>query len=178
MNIEDRCFNKAIMMVENGLVELSEEMDIFQLTDLLIKLEREKEYKNEKSDALIDYNDTILSIEEIGVVDTVDISVSGDNLFYCNDILTKNSFGLPATADFMFAMIVTEELYQLNQVMIKQLKNRYGDPSANKRFVIGIDRAKMKLYDVETSAQQLTDSGQEEELTMSRKFGKYSDLIV
>lgn len=91
---------------------------------------------------------------------------------------TSESFGLPATADFMFAMIVTEELQQLNQIMIKQLKNRYGDPSSNKRFVIGVDRSKMKLYDVENSAQQLTDSGQDEEITMSRKFGKYSDLIV
>lgn len=90
---------------------------------------------------------------------------------------TSESFGLPATADFMFAMIVTEELQQLNQVMIKQLKNRYGDPSTNKRFVIGIDRAKMKLYDVENSAQQLTDSGQDDE-EVHQKFEKYSGLIV
>lgn len=91
---------------------------------------------------------------------------------------TSESFGLPATADFMIAMIVTEELQQLNQIMIKQLKNRYGDPSSNKRFVIGVDRSKMKLYDVENTAQQLTDSGQDEEITIPKKFGKYSDLIV
>jgi replicative DNA helicase len=66
---------------------------------------------------------------------------------------TSESFGLPATADFMFALISTEELEQLNQIMLKQLKNRFSDPNSNKRFVIGVDRAKMRLYDVETSAQ-------------------------
>ena len=74
---------------------------------------------------------------------------------------TSESFGLPATADFMFALISTEELEGLNQIMVKQLKNRYNDPTTNKRFVVGIDRAKMKLYDVEQSAQEdITDSGQ------------------
>ena len=73
---------------------------------------------------------------------------------------TSESFGLPATADLMFAIISTEELEQLGQFMIKQLKNRYADPTRNKRFMIGVDRAKMKLYDLDASAQQnLTDSG-------------------
>ena len=72
---------------------------------------------------------------------------------------TSESFGLPATADLMFAIISTEELEQLGQFMIKQLKNRYADPTRNKRFMIGVDRAKMKLYDLEDSAQQaITDS--------------------
>ena len=66
---------------------------------------------------------------------------------------TSESFGLPATADLMFALIATEELDELNQVMVKQLKNRYNDPTKFKRFVVGIDRARMKLYDVEESAQ-------------------------
>jgi len=66
---------------------------------------------------------------------------------------TSESFGLPATADFMFALISTEELQEVNQILVKQLKNRYGDPSSHRRFVIGVDRAKMKLYDVEQHAQ-------------------------
>ena len=66
---------------------------------------------------------------------------------------TSESFGLPATADFMFALISTEELEDLNQIMVKQLKNRYNDPTIYKRFVVGVDRAKMRLYDVEQSAQ-------------------------
>jgi replicative DNA helicase len=75
---------------------------------------------------------------------------------------TSESFGLPATADFMFALISTEDLEKLGQIMVKQLKNRYNDPSLNKRFVIGIDRSKMKLYDVEESAQtDIMDSGQQ-----------------
>ena len=69
---------------------------------------------------------------------------------------TSESFGLPATADLMFALISTEELEDLNQIMVKQLKNRYNDPTgANKKFVLGIDRAKMRLYDVEDTAQTL-----------------------
>ena len=77
---------------------------------------------------------------------------------------TSESFGLPATADLMFALISTEELEQLGQIMVKQLKNRYADPTMNKRFVIGIDRAKMRLYDVEQSAQgDILDSGQDEQ---------------
>ena len=70
---------------------------------------------------------------------------------------TSESFGLPATADFMFALISSEELQRLGQMMVKQLKNRYNDPTYKKRFVIGVDRSKMRLYDVEDSAQTLTD---------------------
>jgi len=74
---------------------------------------------------------------------------------------TSESFGLPATADFMFALVTNEELEGLNQILVKQLKNRYSDPSYYKRFVIGVDRAKMRLYDAEVSAQNdLADSGQ------------------
>ena len=77
---------------------------------------------------------------------------------------TSESFGLPATADLMFALISTEELEEVNQIMIKQLKNRYNDINMNKRFVIGIDRSKMKLFDCDQSAQDgIVDSGQDEE---------------
>jgi hypothetical protein len=68
---------------------------------------------------------------------------------------TSESFGLPATSDLMFALISNEELENLGQIMVKQLKNRYNDPSSNKRFIIGVDRSRMKLYDVEESAQSL-----------------------
>jgi replicative DNA helicase len=72
---------------------------------------------------------------------------------------TSESFGLPATADLMIALISTEELEQLGQIMVKQLKNRYADPTSNKRFMIGVDRARMKLFDLEDSQAGLTDSG-------------------
>jgi replicative DNA helicase len=91
---------------------------------------------------------------------------------------TSESFGLPATADLMIALIRSEELDELNQVMIKQLKNRYADPSKYKRFVVGIDRSMMKLYDVEDSAQEgLSDSGQDDDDTPvfdKSTFGKRS----
>ena len=77
---------------------------------------------------------------------------------------TSESFGLPATADFMFALISTEELEELGQIMIKQLKNRYGDPALHKRFVVGVDRSKMRLYDCEQDAQDgLTDTGRQQQ---------------
>jgi archaellum biogenesis ATPase FlaH len=75
---------------------------------------------------------------------------------------TSESFGLPATADFMFALISNEELEELNQIAVKQLKNRYNDPTANRRFVVGIDRARMKLYDIDDKEQEdLVDAAQE-----------------
>lgn len=86
---------------------------------------------------------------------------------------TSESFGLPATADLMFALISTEELEELGQIMVKQLKNRYNDPTIYKRFVVGIDRAKMRLYDVEQSAQNdILDSGQKEEYNYEEKTPK------
>ena len=91
---------------------------------------------------------------------------------------TSESFGLPATADLMFALISTEELENLSQIMVKQLKNRYHDPTINKRFVVGIDRGKMKLYDCEQSAQDdILDSGQEEEYNEKDKLvSKFAGL--
>ena len=78
---------------------------------------------------------------------------------------TSESFGLPATADFMFALIQTEELEELNQMLVKQLKNRYADPTSNKKFIIGVDRSRMKLYDVNQAAQDdMVDTGQDEEI--------------
>jgi hypothetical protein len=89
---------------------------------------------------------------------------------------TSESFGLPATVDFMFALISTEELEQLNQLMVKQLKNRYNDPTANKRFMIGVDRAKMKLYDLEASAQKgLTDSNLDIERVDNKPKSNYNN---
>jgi hypothetical protein len=85
---------------------------------------------------------------------------------------TSESFGLPATADFMFALISNEELDALNQIVVKQLKNRYNDPTVNKRFVVGIDRSKMRLYDVENKEQNdLVDSGQNEAVFDKTDFG-------
>ena len=101
----------------------------------------------------VEYNVPVLSATQTtrGGYDNTDVDLTD----------TSESFGLPATVDFMFALISTEELENLNQIMVKQLKNRYNDPGYYKRFVIGVDRARMKLYDVEESAQKdISDSGQ------------------
>ena len=82
---------------------------------------------------------------------------------------TSESFGLPATADLMFALISTEELEGMNQIMVKQLKNRYNDPTSYKRFCIGIDRSKMRLYDIEEAQKDLVDAG-EPEVDLVKKF--------
>jgi len=77
---------------------------------------------------------------------------------------TSESFGLPATADFMFALISSEEMEELNQMLVKQLKNRYNDPTSYRKFIIGVDRSKMRLYDVDQKAQEdISDSGQDDE---------------
>ena len=89
---------------------------------------------------------------------------------------TSESFGLPATADFMFALISTEKLDEMNQIMVKQLKNRYNDTAINRKFIVGINRAKMKLFDVEqpqlADANQEQETEEQEEVKFTSKFGK------
>ena len=95
---------------------------------------------------------------------------------------TSESFGLPATADFMFALISSEELEEKNQIMVKQLKNRYNDPTVNRKFILGVDRSKMRFYDVEQSAQtDLVESGQPSTTindTKFKKLGTFSDFKI
>ena len=96
---------------------------------------------------------------------------------------TSESFGLPATADFMFALISSEELQDLNQIMVKQLKNRYSDPTRNRRFVVGVDKSKMRLYDVEQSAQEdIVDDGpvfdnSDSGIRIKSEKGKFKDVF-
>ena len=92
---------------------------------------------------------------------------------------TSESFGLPATADLMFALISTEELNQRGQIMVKQLKNRYNDPTQNKRFVVGVDRSKMRLFDVDPNEQTLTDDTPVFDKSESKeKMSKFKDWNI
>ena len=100
---------------------------------------------------------------------------------------TSESFGLPATADFMFAIISTEELEKKNQFLIKQLKNRYNDPTINRKFMLGVDRSKMRIYDVEQNAQEdIVDANQQDEPEKSvfdntetaKRLNKFSDFKI
>jgi len=95
---------------------------------------------------------------------------------------TSESFGLPATADFMFALISNEELEQLGQMKVKQLKNRYNDPGINRSFIVGVDKAKMRLYDTENSAQNIVGSNQTKEKenypSPEQSYDKFSDFKI
>ena len=98
---------------------------------------------------------------------------------------TSESWGLPATADFMFALIATEELDQSGRIMVKQLKNRYNDPTYYRKFTVGIDRAKMKLYNVEDSEGDLVaDKAEEpyeyleEASNKQNRFDKFSKFVI
>ena len=117
-----------------------------------------------------------LAVEtEVPIVSATQTTRSGYGSSDVDITDTSESFGLPATADLMFALISTEELEQLGQIMVKQLKNRYNDISIFKRFIVGIDRAKMRLYDCEQTAQDnILDSGQEEEYNPEEDKSKKS----
>ena len=91
---------------------------------------------------------------------------------------TAESFGLPATADFMFALQSNEELEQLGQMKVKQLKNRYNDPAMFRSFIVGVDRAKMKLYDVDNTSQNIVDKGKQVENNEVNPYDKFSDFKV
>lgn len=123
------------------------------------------------------YLDEIVSIRKVAPQKTIDITVSGDNLFYANDILTHNSgmnnsdidmtntsesSGTPMTLDFYFAIIRTEELDEMGQLMVKQLKSRFGDINYYKRFVIGVELSKFKLYNIDDPTADLVDVGKKD----------------
>jgi hypothetical protein len=138
----------------------------------------------------------ITNIEELDYdIEMIDIEVNGNHLFFANNILTHNSnsdveitdtsesFGLPATADLMLAFIRTEQLDKMNQIMVKQLKNRYNDPTSNKRFTIGIDLSKMRLYDISDPMANITNDGDSSPVVSTpfnsqRKNRDYSSINV
>lgn len=120
-----------------------------------------------------------LAVEfDVPIVSATQTTRSGYNSSDVELTDTSESFGLPATADLMFALISTEELEQMGQIMVKQLKNRYSDPTRNKRFMIGVDRSKMKLFDLDDSAQkQIQDSGQNKgENAFLKKLDDYDSI--
>lgn len=160
-HICEASFIRGSILIENDdKNQFTKDLTIFELTDLIIKLEIEKREKDFNSDLLLDYDDEITSIEEVGIKPTMDITVSGDNLFYCNGLLTKNSMGVAHTLDLFLALIVSEDLDALNQIMIKQLKNRYNDVNYYRKFILGLDKSRMKFYDAENSAQEnISESG-------------------
>jgi hypothetical protein len=133
-------------------IELS---TVGELTDLLFEMFKDKAKQDFKTDQLIDYNDEIVSIVELSDEQTVDITVSKDSLFYANNILTKNSIGLPQSLDFFIALVTNEELMEMGRQMMILLKTRFGNKQNAKSQLVGIDFDKMRYYDIEsdTSSQ-------------------------
>jgi hypothetical protein len=148
----DLYLNEAQILLKKLGLEDNVEIDEIELADFIRDYHIAYNKILEENDKAIDYNDEIVSIEDVGELETMDITVSDDHLFYCNDILVKNSFGLPHTLDLFLGLITTEDLRKRGQFLIKQLKNRYNDPSYYNRFFIGVDYSKMRLYDLEESA--------------------------
>lgn len=146
-----QCSNQAQIIIDNPNIfkNWNNITDVELLTGILYNLKEEKEEHSVVTDTYIDYNDEIVSIEECNEMELMDITVSGDNLFYINDIVTKNSHGISMTADLMFGFISTPELEQLGHLRVKQLKNRFGNLFAPNSFLIGAHRAKMTLFDVD-----------------------------
>ncbi|URY16017.1 DNA primase/helicase [Shigella phage ESh36] len=120
-----------------------------EIFEALMQTEKYNAKLYEKTDKLLDYNDEVLKIEELEEDMMYDISVAGDQLFYANGILTKNSAGLPATADFMLAVIETEELAAAEQQLIKQIKSRYGDKNKWNKFLMGVQKGNQKWVEIE-----------------------------
>ena len=175
------CLDKAETIINNP--ELFKTWnnidDVEVLANILFNLKKEKEEQSVITDTYLDYDDEIISIEELDEIELMDITVSGDNLFYANDILTKNSHGISMTCDMMFALISTPELEQLGHVRIKQLKNRFGDLFKPNSFLVGLERAKMNFYDVDLPNNIISQPHPKEEIenlsdddVMKSKFKK------
>lgn len=146
-----QCYKQAEIIVNNPEVfkNWNNITDVELLAEILYNLKLEKEERSQLTDSLIDYNDEIVEIIELEEQEVMDITVSADNLFYANDILTKNSHGIAVTSDLMFGLISTPELEQLGHLRIKQLKNRFNSIYMPASFLVGIARAKMTLFDVD-----------------------------
>lgn len=151
------CVKAAERIISSNLSNGMSKQEIidYLYNEEINKLEREK-YTDLK---LIDFNDEIESIEEIDDMEMIDIGVSGDNLFYANGVLVKNSFGLPQTVDFMFAVTTDEVLRDNNQQMLIPLKTRWGNKNGLKPQLIGVDFDTMTYYDVGTSKEVSSQVG-------------------
>lgn len=145
------CLNQAEIIISNpALFESWNNItDIEVLAEVLYNLKKEKDEQSLITDQYIEYDDEIISIEECDDVELMDITVSGDNLFYANDILTKNSHGISMTADCIFALMSTPELEALGHMRMKQLKNRFGDLFKPNSWLIGVEKSHMRVFDVD-----------------------------
>lgn len=176
--LSEQCLIKAERLIKDGF---EQGMGVLELANLLYKMEIEKKEKDELSDRDLNFNDEIVEIEEVGDRETIDISVTGDHLFYCNGVLTKNSFGTPMTLDFYFALVEIADLLEENKILCKQLKNRLNNKTENTKFVLGLDKSRMKFFDTNVDISAKT-SKKQEDIAVSRyneiKKNDFSDFEV
>ena len=159
-NADDRFFEAIHTMTEITIKRNKFDCDYFQIADTIILEEIEKAEQAKLAEQHIDFNDEIESIEILDECELMDITVSRDNLFYANNILTKNSLGVAMTMDFAVALAQTEELMALKQLHGKQLKNRYGNKNDNNKFLLGIDLMLQRIYNVMDSEQKTVSNHQ------------------
>lgn len=176
-----QCYKQAEIIVNNPEVfkNWNNITDVELLAEILYNLKQEKEERSQLTDSLIDYNDEIVEIIELEEQDVMDITVSADNLFYANDILTKNSHGIAVTSDLMFGLISTPELEQLGHLRIKQLKNRFNSIYMPASFLVGIARAKMTLFDVDMPQTKILvgSKTEQEEIDNSQSISQQNNNI-
>lgn len=159
-NGDDRFWTAVVTQARSILARNKYDISIEDIIEAIVKDEYEKAELARDMEAAILFNDEIESIEYLDEREMMDITVSRDNLFIANGIVTKNSFGIPATADFMISLMRTEELDECSQVAMKQIKSRYGNKSDKLRFVLGCNQQTQTYYDVE---QSMTPTQQNQE---------------
>lgn len=157
-DLYNMCLKAAQKIIDSRMI--SGDVEISDVADYLYKEESNKlERESFVEENYIPYDDEIVSIEEIEDTDLIDISVSGDNLFYANGVLTKNSFGLPATADWMGAIVTSENLMEMNQQLIINLKTRYGaKKKESKSQLVEVEFEKMRYKDVVDGMDDSTET--------------------
>lgn len=148
--------------------------------EIYTALKQTEEYNQklyEKTDKLLDYNDEIVEIVELDDGETMDISVAGDQLFYANEVLTKNSAGLVHTADFMLGVIETEELAQQGLQLIKQLKSRYGDKMINNKFNLIVKKGNQRWVEPDgQAAPKIPDGDSKTDEMFDKKYSQTNDI--
>lgn len=145
--------------------------DFFAICDAIVNEEVEKAQAAKEAEQYLLFDDEIVEIEELGEIELMDITVSRDNLFYANGILTKNSMGLPQAADFMLSLTRSEDLDAVGQLMMKQLKTRYNNKSSKLRFTIGIDLEKQQWKNVDEGRRVQLAQEDDKFRTSMKKFG-------
>ena len=167
-------FERCKALTELHLKEFPEELGKYgyeAVFNAIATLELERLKKEHAEDYLIDFNDEIVEIEEIGEQEVIDITVDKDSLFYADGVLTKNSYATVFICDIVIGIITTEDFDLQNKICFKQLKNRYRDCKLNNKFFLGVNKAKMKLYDI-------NDPNIESKQTLLIEQDEFSNLIT